>query len=313
MAAVYTIIESWLNAKAPNTLRGQVMSAYMAVNFVAYGSAQYLLTAMDPGGFQLFSLIAIIIAVSLVPLSLIRVQTPAEIQPSRLGLRHLIAISPLGVAGCFTAGLINGAFNAMGPVYARAIDPSPGWIAQFMMVTVLSGFLLQFPMGHLSDRFDRRRVMLGLTLAITAASLALALSGVQSTAVMIGLICLYGGVAYSLYPISLAHANDFMEPADLVSAAAGLLLCYGAGAVIGPILAALAMGRFGIGGLFFYSAVVGLALAGFAVYRMGRREAPPAAEKASFVAVPQTTPTVSELDPRSRPQDEEEQLAFDFY
>ncbi len=310
IAALYTIIESWLNAKSANAVRGRVMSAYMAINFLAYGFGQFLLTVASPAGPQLFSLVAILVCLALVPLTLARVETPPQLEPRRFSLSRLVAVSPLGVAGCLTAGLITGAFSALGPVYARTIRPDPNWVAEFMMVAVFSGLILQFPMGRLSDRFDRRRVILGLTLASGAVSAALVWLGTGSTGWLLGLIALHSGIAYTLYPISLAHANDYITPEELIPTAGGLLLCFGAGAAVGPVAAAAAMARLGSEGLFVYFTAVAMLLAGFAVYRMFQRVSLPNELQGTFVPVPQTTPTATLLDPRSVPEDP--QLAFDF-
>jgi len=325
MAGLYTIVESWLNARATNAVRGTVTSAYMAVNFLAYGGAQLLLPLMDPTGFQLFSLVAILVAISLVPLALARVETPPQIVAERLGLRRLIAISPLGVAGCFAAGLINGAFTALGPFYARTVEDSVDWIASFMALAVISGFVLQYPLGRLSDRFDRRTVLLCLTAALGVAALAAWAVADVSRQGLVVLICLYGGLSYTIYPISLTHANDYIPEGGLVGAAAGLLMVFGIGSVLGPILASQAMTPLGAGGLFVHIAVVSAALAVFTVVRMRRREALPPAEQSPFVAVPLTTAEAVTLDPRSEPLPEDgeaggdgdgggddRQLAFDF-
>ena len=310
MAGLYTIIESWLNAKAPNEMRGKAMSAYMVVNFVAFGIGQYLLTVGEPAGFELFSLVAILLALSLVPLTLARVETPPQVGASRFGLRRLVEISPLGVAGCFAAGFVNGAFFAMGPVYARSIAGSSDWIAVVMMVVIFSGLVLQFPIGHLSDVFDRRKVVLGLALLLTAVSLAIALFGAGPLWALLVLLSLYGGTAYTIYPISLAHANDFLSAPDLIPAAAGLLLCFGIGAVLGPTLSSQVMAIVGPTGLFLSSAGVAASLALFTLYRMSRRPPVPNEAQSQYVAVLNTTGEAAYLDPRAEP--EEEQLVFDF-
>jgi MFS family permease len=254
-----------------------------------------------------------VIAVSLVPLALSRVESPPDVGSPRFGLRRLTAISPLGVAGCFAAGVINGAFFAMGPVYAAAISDRADWIAIFMMVVIFSGLLLQFPIGHLSDLFDRRKVILGLSLALSAVCLTLGLFGQTSLWLLIALLALYGGTAYTLYPICLAHANDHMAPTELIPAAAGLLVCFGAGAALGPTLTAQVMAAIGEAGLFHASAAIALLLAGFTAYRMTRRPPVPNEEQAQFVAVLNTTSEATQLDPRAEPEEEDEmQLAFDF-
>lgn len=310
-AFLFTISESWLNAKAPNEVRGRVMSAYMTVYYLCSGSSQVLLILIDPAGFQLFAIVAIVISLSLVPLTLARVETPPDIQAERLSLRALVNVSPLGVAGCVGAGMIVGSFYAMGPVYARGIEASGDFVGVFMLVAIISGFLLQYPAGRLSDKFDRRQVIVGLTLATAVAGLALGALGDHAPWALWPLLTLYAGLSLTLYPISLSHANDYLRPSQLVPASAGLLLCYGVGAMIGPVAAAFLMGRFSNDGLFYFIGAVGLALALFGAWRMTRRQSLPAEEQAAYVAVPQTTFMVSELDPRYEAVDDD-QLSFDF-
>ena len=174
LAGLFTITESWINASSSNTVRGQVLSVYMTVNYLSYGASQSLLTVIDPGGFQIFSLVAILVALSLVPLALSRTQTPGSVGTHRLRMIEIIRISPLGVAGCIGAGLINGAFGSMAPVYVQARGGSVEDVGLFMMVAIFSGFVMQFPMGRLSDRFDRRTVFLGAIAGVSAAALSLA-------------------------------------------------------------------------------------------------------------------------------------------
>lgn len=312
MACLFTIVESWINTRAANAVRGQVLSAYMTVNYLSYGGSQSLLTVMDPAGYQLFSLVAILVALSLIPLALGRVESPSSVAGARLHLSGLMRISPLGVAACFGAGMINGAFGNLGPVYARAIDPDVAWVGQFMMLVVLSGFVLQFPMGKLSDRLDRRSVFLGTAVGITAVSAGLAALGEVPLAFVLPLLCLYGGLAYSVYPIGVAHANDFMRPEELVPASAGLLLVFGIGSVAGPVLASRVMAWTGPSGLFAYIAAVGALLSLFTLRRMSVRQAKPLEEQGTFVALPVTsTPVALELSPRAEPEDDG-QLSFDF-
>lgn len=309
-AFLFIILESWLNAKAPNHMRGQVMSVYMVFYYAAAGGSQALLVLFDTGGVELLLLVAIALSVSLVPLALARVESPDDIPAARLRLIELIRISPMGVVGCFSAGLIISAFNSLAPVYARTIDLSPGWVAQFMTTAILAGFVLQYPLGRLSDRFDRRLVVVGVTATLSAVGTGMALFAPISTFIALPLVAAYGALSLALYPLCLSHANDYLKPHQLVPAAAGLLLCYGVGAIAGPLLASAAMEFGGRAALFHYIAVVSGCFSVFVLYRMRRREALPSAEQSTFVAVPQTTYIFSELDPRYEPDDG--QLSFDF-
>ncbi|MEQ9814321.1 MAG: MFS transporter [Azospirillaceae bacterium] len=309
-ACLFTIIESWLNAKSNNQVRGRVLAVYMAVNYIAYGGAQPLIMVTDPGGFELFAVVSFLVVLSIVPISLTRVETPPDIPSERLSFRALIRISPLGVAACMAAGMINGAVGALAPIYAREIDPSTSFIAFFMMAAIFGGFLIQVPMGRLSDRVDRRKVIIGVALGEGALALVIVLIGGFSTPILLFLLFIFGGLAYTLYPLGLTHANDFMDSRFLVPAAAGLLLCFGIGSTIGPIVASQAMGLIGRDGLFVYIAVVAALVAGFAAYRMTRR--PPVSEeaKSGFVAYATVTTAGTELDPRVEEMDD--QLFFDF-
>jgi MFS family permease len=174
---------------------------------------------------------------------------------------------------------------------------------------------MQFPMGRLSDRFDRRTVFLGAIAGVSAAALALAFANNVPNVVFAIMLGLYGGLSYSIYPIALAHANDFMRAEEIVPASAGLLLMFGVGSAVGPILAARVMGLAGFNGLFLYIGAIAGLLALFTLYRMTARQAKPLEEQGAFVPMPQTatTPVAMELSPRAEAANEDSaQLAFDF-
>ncbi|WP_366658481.1 MFS transporter [Fodinicurvata sp. EGI_FJ10296] len=310
IACLLTIIESWLNAKSPNALRGRVMGIYMTVFYLAAGGSQLILLGFDPAGFELFAVVAMIISLSLVPLALTRSQNPPEIVSDRLSLRALVAISPLGVMGCFVAGIVISAFNALAPVYARSITDTTDFVAVMMTAAIIGGFLFQLPIGRLSDHFDRRTVILWLSIAVTLIAFAIGLGREFPTWLILTLVFAFGGIAYTLYPISLTYANDYLQPSQLVPAAAGLLLCYGIGAILGPIAGAAAVRPFGISGLFFAIALAGAIMVVFTLWRMRRRVAPALEDQSHYVAIAPTS-VASELDPRYEPE-EGIQLEFDF-
>jgi MFS family permease len=303
-ACLFTVAESWINAASANGRRGRALSTYMAVSYVAQAGSQAMLGWIGPGGFAPFSLVAILVALSLVPLALARGEGPREERAVRLGLARLVRISPLGVAGCFGAGLMGGAFGSLGPVYANALDADPAWVARFMAVAVAAGFALQVPVGRLSDRFDRRSVFLGLCLGVAATAAALALGGSadggMSEVPLLALLAGFGGLAYCVYPTALAHANDHMRPEEIVPASAGLLLTFGLGSIAGPALASAAMGALGPAGLFWHVASTAALLALYAAWRMTRRAALPLGEQGPFVPLPPSaTAPAFELTPRA--------------
>ncbi len=308
-AALYTIAESWINAKVPNEVRGRILSLYMAVSFLALSAGQLMLNLGAPETYLLFSVVAMLFAVGLVPVALTRMEAPVPDPGGRLGILALARISPLGVALCFSAGAINAAFFNMGPVFAQRSGFDTGQVSTFMATAIFAGLLLQWPVGWLSDRFDRRRVVMWVLAGAALASAAIAAAAVSNAGglpfpVLLSLVALYGGLAFTLYGQGLTHANDFADTSQLVSVSAGLLFAYGVGAVIGPVAASAIMGPAGPFGLFVFTGAVTAVLASFVVYRMARREPLPAEDQTPFSPMPATTAVIAGLDPRSDPEPE---------
>lgn len=311
-AGLFMVIESWLNAQAGNDNRGQVFSVYMLVNLGAVMVGQMLLPLGDPTSFTLFALTAIVITLALVPVSMTRTQAPMPLTEVRLRLGRLYRLSPVGVMGCFTVGMGNGAIGGLGAIFAQRLGFSLGEVAIFMSAGILGGALGQLPLGRLSDRMDRRRVILGASLAAAALGVALAVAGgLQGpqpvprlpVAAMIALYLALGAFIFSIYGLCVAHANDFASADDFVETSSGLLLTYGVGNVVGPIFASLMMEYVGTGALFAWSSLVQAVFALFVIYRMTRRGAP---ERTSFVVSggvsERSGPALAVLDPRSGDQ-----------
>ena len=308
VAGVFMVSESWLNTRATNQNRGQVLSFYMITAYLSIGLGQFLLNLSEPERIELFAVVSILFSLALVPGA--RPHAPAARieRPSGLGLRRLYALTPLGVVGCLASGMLTGALYGMGPIFASGIGLSVSGVSAFMGLVVLGGLFLSWPVGWLSDRFDRRTVMAAASLATVLIALAIPAAAGRPEALLLVLAGLYGGLSFPLYSLSVAHANDYVEPQDLVQASSGLLVAYGVGASLGPIAAAAVMGALGPHGLFVYSAVITAAFGRFVLYRMRRREPLPLAEQGPHVVLPRTTPEAAYLDPRGAP----EQNAFDF-
>jgi MFS family permease len=303
-AALYTIAESWINAKVPNEVRGRVLSLYMVTSFVALSSGQLLLNLSEPTTFVLFSVVAMLFSVSLVPIALTRMEAPIPDPGERLGIFALMRISPLGVALCFSSGAINASFFNLGPLFAQKSGFDTGQVSIFMAVAIFAGLVVQWPIGWLSDRLDRRKVVLWVLAGAAMASLTVAIVGNLSFAMLLSLVAIYEGMAFTLYGQGLTHANDYAESTQLVSVSAGLLFAYGVGAVVGPVTASAMMAAIGPFGLFVFTGGVTAGLAVFLVFRMTRREPLPAEDQTPFSAMPTTTPAIAELDPRAEPEEE---------
>lgn len=310
LAGLFIVTESWLNAKTTSALRGQVFSFYMIINYTCLGIGQVFLNLADPQGFELFSLGAMLFALSLVPIALTRGETPSDLPlpepalhtPVRFGFGQLYTLSPLGVATCLAAGLLTSAFFAMGPIYAASDSVSVSSLAFFMSGAIFSGLLIQWPLGVIADRFDRRKVILAVAgLATLINGFIVFLNGMASGWFLL-LIYMSTGLVFTLYGLGAAHANDAIQPEQTVSASAGLLLAFGIGASIGPLGAAALMEKMGHNGLFGFFAFITLTLIVFALYRMARGMPIAAEDKNAFVSVPvTTTPSLANLDPRSEP------------
>jgi len=303
MLGMYLVIESWLNSLATARTRGGLFAVYMTINLLALGTGQYLLLVYDVQSLAPFALTALFYSLALVPIALTRMAQPADVPAARLGMRHLYATSPLAVTGALISGLVGGAFWGMGPVYALGAGFDETGIVLFMSGIIFGGALLQWPLGHLSDRHDRRLVILGVGLMAGAAALALFFlvdRNHTSPALLAGV--LFGGCAFSVYSLSVAQANDHLHVEHVLETTRGLLLLSGIGAAVGPLAAGLLMEWFGTRVLMMYFAALMLLLSVTAGLR--RRVGVPigTGEQAEFVLMTRTSPAVLELDPRVEEQ-----------
>jgi MFS family permease len=296
-AVLYMVIESWLNERATNETRGLVFSIYTVINLTMMTFGQLMLMASDPNGFPLFALVSILVSLAAVPVALTGAQAPAPITNVKIRLRHLYAISPVGFVGSLAVGLANGSFWALAPVFARSDEDGVTAVALFMSAVVLGGALGQVPAGRASDRVDRRRVIAAFAVAAGAIGIAMSLAQRDLGQGLLAMGLVFGAAAFPLYSLCAAHLNDFVEDNGFVEASGGLLLLYGIGAVIGPLVASAAMRYGGVAMLFLFTAAVHIALAAFTLYRMRRRQAPAGEERTPFVDSLRVLQTVSTIDP----------------
>jgi len=200
---------------------------------------------------------------------------------------------------CLVAGLISSSWWGLGPVYASNIGLSVSQVSGFMTAGLIGGMLLQIPVGRLSDRLDRRLVILGVTIALGAPSLILVLGGLLPGWSLIGTVALFFGLSSTLYPLSVAYANDYLESGDIVAASGGFVLIYGVGAVIGPLASSYAMRLMGPQGMFVLIIAMAALLTLFILSRMRIRQWAAVVEKEPYVLSPETPMAVGDLDPRA--------------
>ncbi len=300
-AGLYVVAESWLNDSATNDNRGQLLSIYVIIQNAGLAAGQGLLNLSDPGGYDLFILVSVLVSIALLPILVTASPAPAFTAPEKLRFRELYEVSPLGVVGIFGSGLSVGAFFAMGAVYANQIGLALAGVSLVMAAFTLGGTLLQWPVGRLSDRIDRRSVIV----LVNASALILALfvaTGAAGGTILFGLVFVLGGVAMPTYALSISHTNDFLPRGKVVAASSGLVLLWGAAAAVGPLMASGVMQAFGAQGLFWWIGGVHATVAAFALYRMTRRRARPLDEQAPYVALTTgATQVATTLSPESDP------------
>ena len=298
-AGIYITAESWLNNTATNETRGQALSAYMIVQMLGIVASQGLLAAGDPFGYDLFLIPSILVSLAFLPILLADTPAPTFDSTARLGFVELFRISPLGCVGMLISGGVFSAMFGMASVWGTLSLLTVGQIALFTTFLYVGGLLLQFPVGWLSDRRDRRSIMLWLSV-IAAAVLGLAATVALPFWVLLGVAAVVGGITYPMYSLLIAYTNDFLSKEQMAAASAGLIFLNGVGAIFGPLVVGWLMGVVGTRGFFLYMAVLYAAQAAYTIWRMGRRAAPsvtgayrgvtPTASTVAAVAVLESAP-----------------------
>jgi MFS family permease len=297
MAGLYMVIESWFNERATRANRGRVFAVYQVTSYVALAAGQFLLNLADPQGLKLLSVAAVLLVLCLVPVAVTRAVHPDPIEQAWYGLRRMMSVSPLGTAGCFAAGLVTGSFYALGPVYGLGSGLGISGVALFMAVAVIGGLMVQWPLGMLSDRVDRRHLLGAVALFLVGISVLMVyLTDGVGTGLRLLFAAVYGGLLFTLYPLVVAHVNDRVDSRLFVPVSATLLFIWGVGSVAGPLGAAPLMDVFGPTGLFLFTGAIAVALGVFAY--AWPREAVPVADHGPYANVPRTTPVIAELAPQ---------------
>ena len=292
-AGMYIVCESWLNEKATNETRGQLLSLYTITNMGGMGAGQMMVSFGQEGGAELFLLASVMVSIAVVPILITASSAPNFEAPERISFRRLIQVSPLAVVGMTLIGVIISMIFGMGAVYGNLIGLNNTQIGYFMTAITLGTLVLQYPIGRLSDKFDRRAVILisailaGMTVSIAG------LFGPDSFPALLFLMLVFGGLVFSLYSLFIAHANDYLTPSQMVAMSSGLLMVNGAGAVIGSPLAAFVIEIFNVDAFLPTVALVLFTLSGFIIYRMSVRSAVPAEAQGTFVAIPDTSTGVA--------------------
>ncbi len=302
MAGAFMVIESWLNERSTNENRGTVFGLYMMVTYASIMAGQMVVASADIGNASLFMMAGILFCASLIPTAISSAMAPKPLQSVSLDLKGLYRNSPVASAACLLVGVANGAWGTMGAVYGARIGITTFEIALMMSLVVLAGALAQMPVGRISDRTDRRFVLAGASAFCGLIALVIFLAAPRNGIVVLGMTGAYGMLAYTLYSIAVAHANDHASPEDFVKVSGGLLLLYGFGTMVGPLMAAPLMDYLRPESLFLATALPHLVLAGYTMLRISRRAPVPIEDREAFKTLPSeraVTPQAVLLDPRS--------------
>jgi MFS family permease len=240
-AGAAMIVESWLNDRAEPSTRGTIFGVYTMVNLVAATAGQMAISLGDASGFLFFAVAAIVYCLALVPTAMSTSASPAPLTSVRLDLGALWRNSPVAVVAVFLVGVSNAAFGTLAAVYADGVGLTLATIALFASIPVLAGAVAQIPIGFASDRMDRRKVLLGIAVAALAADLAFLLLLPEGRTLNLVLVGIFGAAIFAMYPVILAHANDHAPPGTSIQVSGGLLMVYGLGSIIGPLVAGLTM------------------------------------------------------------------------
>ncbi|WP_339524154.1 MFS transporter [Pseudomonas sp. EA_35y_Pfl2_R111] len=301
LVSLYMVIESWLNAQVPNDKRGQVFAVYMAVNLGALAAAQQLLNLASPSDFVLFVLAAMLISAALMPITLTRQIQPNVPDTLHTNLRQIASIAPLALAAAGLSGLALGAFWGMAPVYAALNGFDATGVGLLMSSTILGGALLQWPIGIYSDKHDRRLVLFWVV--ALAVLVAVLMSLLPAGRLLLGLMFIWGGLAFAIYPIAVAQLIDQLHSDEILAGSSSLLMVNGIGSVCGPLLAGVLMQHLGAQALPLYFATTLGLLAAYTLYRLRHVSDLVSAPAGHFMPMLRTSHTVLELMPDAPPAD----------
>ncbi|WP_027259070.1 MFS transporter [Leisingera aquimarina] len=296
-SGVYVTAESWLNNSADNSNRGKALSLYMIVQMVGIIAAQGLIQVGDPAGYEAFIIASILVSISFAPILLSISPTPAFDTTKPMTLREIMRISPLGCVGMFILGGVFSAQFGMSAVYGAAAGLSLGNLSLFIATFYIGATILQYPLGWVSDRMDRRLLIM-IVAAVGGCGAVIGFIYGTDFKMLLGAAFIIGGLSNPLYSLLIAYTNDYLEHEDMAAASGGLVFINGLGAIAGPMITGWLMSDavFGPAGFFALIAALMFVMAAYAAYRMTQRAATPVDETGSFAPMyPSSTPVAVEF------------------
>jgi MFS family permease len=301
IAAMYVVIESWLLSKGTQQNRGRILALYMIALYSSQAVSQFFIDLVQIDTTQAFMISGILMSLSVVPVAWTYSSGPEPEEPTSAGLFHLLRLAPFGVMGCVIGGVILSSIYSFAPIFAEDKGLPVSWV---MSITITGGFLLQWPIGHLSDFLDRRSVLIATSFAVIAPALGVYVLP-SHPLILLALSFVLGGLCFALYPISITSVCDRVQPSDVTAATGVLLIAYGTGAILGPIIAPPFLVAFGSGALYPFIAVSAGVLGVIGVVSWVYRPRVPMDEQNDYVPLAPVTPVAYELDPRILDEEEE--------
>ena len=293
-SGIYVVAESWLNDSSSNETRGQTLSAYLIVQMMGIVLAQAVLNFADPSGYMLFIIISVVVSLSFAPI-LLSVSPAPQFQTSkRMTLSQLWSISPLGVVGQFFLGAIFAALFGMASVYGTERGLTVKDISLFVAAIYFGGMILQYPIGWVSDRMDRRVLIFIVCSIGTFFSFAANLSDNFIWLLIVAFII--GGVSNPLYSLYIAYTNDYLEHDDMASASGGLIFLTGIGAIFGPSIVGWLLDAYGAASYFWFIGSVMAIMGSYALYRMTQTSSTAVEDTNAYAPItPTSTPIAMEF------------------
>jgi len=289
---MYTVAESWINDLSENNNRGQALSVYMMVSMAGSAFGQLFLNVASPETTTLFMIVSILISVSLVPILVVVSKQPDFSITEFLTIKELYNTSPLGVTAILLTGLAHGTLWGIGSIYALKNGLTIEQVSIFMFTFIIGGAINQYLIGYLSDRYDRRTVLVTVAFLASFFCILAVIFGTSFISLLI-ITFIFGGLTVPLYAIAIAHTNDFLNKKEMVAASAGLQLAGGAGLTVGPLLGGLSIDLIGAAGFWIYLFVIHGSLGIFGLYRMSIRDAVPLEDQGSTVLLNSRSAIVS--------------------
>ncbi|KAJ02510.1 MFS transporter [Sulfitobacter mediterraneus] len=298
VAGCYTVIEAWLQSKVTNETRGRTMGIYRVVDMTGSLGAQMIIGILAPASYVSYNLLAMGCCAALLPLTLTKVKQPETPESPRLRPMLAVTRSPLAAAGVVVAALSSASFRMVGPIYGQEVGLSAGQIAWFLSAFVLGGALAQFPIGWLADKYDRRVVLIWLSVAAMASCFITVMASGMGTFGIMLTAGLFGLTTFPIYSVAAAHAHDFASSEERVELSAALMFFFALGAIFAPYLASVLIENFGASALFLMISAGHAILVVFGLTRMRAR--PTRKDRTRYVYAPRTSFQVGRLLGRSR-------------